>query len=269
MVSSCRPKIIVRWQRRVAGCSTIRSSPSGWRVMGAPGCRSSPGNASGAGGAEPSPSSRRSTRRNRRSRARARGRADMCGLAAVFKRHEVACAAGVVLAMRDEARHRGPDDEGAVFLDRRRAPLARPEAGESGWTVALGHRRLSILDLSAAGHQPMAYGDRYWVIHNGEIYNYVELRAELGRAGHVFRSASDTEVILAAFAEWGTDCFRRLRGMWGLVIVDTARGEAVMSRDRLGIKPLYFWRGNGLLAVASEIKQLLCLPGFRARLDAR
>jgi asparagine synthase (glutamine-hydrolysing) len=193
----------------------------------------------------------------------------MCGLAAVFKHEEVACPVGVVLAMRDEARHRGPDDAGAVFLGRGGAALAHPGADEHRWMAALGHRRLSILDLSAAGHQPMVYGDRYWVIHNGEIYNYLELRAELARADHVFRSASDTEVILAAFAQWGPECFRRFRGMWGLVIVDAIRGEAVLSRDRLGIKPLYTWRREGLLAVASELKQFLRLPGFRARLDAR
>jgi asparagine synthase (glutamine-hydrolysing) len=193
----------------------------------------------------------------------------MCGLAAVFKREDVACPVGVVLAMRDAARHRGPDDEGAVFLGRGHTPLVNPGSEAHGWTAALGHRRLSILDLSAAGHQPMGYDGRYWVIHNGEIYNYVELRAELARVGHAFRSTSDTEVILAAYAEWGTECFRRFRGMWGLVILDAERGRAVLSRDRIGIKPLYLWRRDGLLAVASELKQFLRLPGFRARLDAR
>jgi asparagine synthase (glutamine-hydrolysing) len=193
----------------------------------------------------------------------------MCGLAAVFKREDVACPVGLVLAMRDDVRYRGPDDEGAVFLAHGGKPLACPGTAEEGWTTALGHRRLSILDLSAGGHQPMGYGGRYWVIHNGEIYNYLELRTELTRAGHTFRSTSDTEVILAAFAEWGTGCFRRFRGMWSLVIVDALRGEAVMSRDRMGIKPLYHWRGQGLLGVASELKQFLRLPGFRARLDPR
>src|SRR5687767_6162995 len=124
----------------------------------------------------------------------------MCGLAAVFKREDAGCPFGAVLRMRDEARHRGPDDEGAAFFDRRGRSLTPLPTSEHGWAAGLGHRRLSILDLSASGHQPMAYGGRYWLIHNGEIYNYMELRAELARLGHTFRSTSDTEVVLAAFA---------------------------------------------------------------------
>lgn len=191
----------------------------------------------------------------------------MCGLVSVFKREDAACSVDVVLAMRDAARHRGPDDEGALFFDRRGTPLVDSRSTDTGWAVGLGHRRLSILDLSPLGHQPMGYRGRYWALHNGEVYNYVELRAELVCAGHTFRSASDTEVILAAYAEWGPECFRRFRGMWGLVIVDAERRQAVLSRDRLGIKPLYVWRSGGIVAVVSELKQLLSLPSFRARLD--
>jgi asparagine synthase (glutamine-hydrolysing) len=142
---------------------------------------------------------------------------------------------------------------------------ATPPVAE--WQVGLGHRRLSILDLTATGHQPMPYRSKFWIVYNGEVYNYVEIRAELGQLGHVFRSSSDTEVILAAYAEWGTDCFSRFRGMWGLVIIDYARNEAILSRDRLGIKPLYVWQGAGIIAVASEIKQFRHMPGFTARLD--
>jgi asparagine synthase (glutamine-hydrolysing) len=87
-------------------------------------------------------------------------------------------------------------------------------------SLALGHRRLSILDLSALGHQPMSYQGRYWIVYNGEIYNYVELRTELQKAGHPFRSQCDTEVILAAYAQWGVDCFSRFNGMWALAIYD-------------------------------------------------
>ena len=138
----------------------------------------------------------------------------------------------------------------------------------SAWDVALGHRRLSILDLTQAGQQPMVYCGRFWIVYNGEVYNYLELRAELQRLGHSFRSSSDTEVILAAYAEWGVHCFARLRGMWAIVIFDREKREIVVSRDRLGIKPLYLWKGNGLVALVSEIKQLRHLPGFMPRIDA-
>jgi asparagine synthase (glutamine-hydrolysing) len=168
--------------------------------------------------------------------------------------------------MRDEVTHRGPDDSGLrLFADGQ--PVS--SATTSRWHVGLGHRRLSILDLSPAGAQPMAYGDRFWIIYNGEVYNYIEVRAELERLGHSFRSTSDTEVILAAYAEWGVACFARLRGMWAIVIFDRSRKEVVVSRDRLGIKPLYLWRGSGLLALVSEIKQLRHVPGFTPRIDTQ
>src|SRR5262249_32700702 len=98
-------------------------------------------------------------------------------------------------------------------------------------------------------------------------YNYVELQEELSRVGKSFRSSSDTEVILAAFAEWGPSCFRRFRGMWGLIIFDALRRQIILCRDRLGIKPLYLWKGNGLVVVASEIKQFRHVPGFRSELE--
>jgi asparagine synthase (glutamine-hydrolysing) len=123
---------------------------------------------------------------------------------------------------------------------------------------------LSIIDLSAAAAQPMVYRDRYWLTYNGEVYNYLELRAELEGLGHYFRTQSDSEVILAGFAEWGPRCFEHMRGMWGVVLVDMKKGTAVLSRDRLGIKPLYVWRNASCTAVVSEIKQLLDLPGFQA-----
>src|SRR5262249_8977338 len=103
--------------------------------------------------------------------------------------------------------------------------------------------------------------------YNGEVYNYVELRERLMSVGKSFRSSSDTEVILAAYAEWGTACFQRFRGMWALILFDSLRKEVILCRDRLGIKPLYLWRGNGLLAMGSEIKQFRSIPGFQAQLD--
>lgn len=194
----------------------------------------------------------------------------MCGILVVVKSLGVAMDAGTLARMRDVCTHRGPDDHGLVTLGRSSTRGWAPalEAANSSWEVALAHRRLSIIDLSPMGHQPMVYRDRFWTVFNGEIYNYLELRDELRRLGHEFRSTSDTEVLLAAYAEWGTECFKRFRGMWGLVIFDSARGEIVLSRDRLGIKPLYWWSGNEILAVASEIKQFASFPGFAPRLDA-
>ena len=170
--------------------------------------------------------------------------------------------------MTEAVRHRGPDDSGTTYLALGSAGI--DELGESPdreWRVALGHRRLSILDLSEAGKQPMCYRGRLWLTYNGEIYNYVELRQQLERLGHRFRSHSDTEVVLAAYDEWGPDCFRRFRGMWGLVLIDGKRQTAVLSRDRLGIKPLYLAEADGLLAVASEIKQFLSVPTIPIRPD--
>lgn len=188
-------------------------------------------------------------------------------------------------------RHRGPDDEGFLTVGRNgvtawggadtppaayqaEAPF-RPAARweESNDTVeawlALGHRRLSILDLSPLGHQPMSYGGRYWIVYNGEVYNYLELRAELEAAGDRFLSHSDTEVILAAYARWGSQCLNRFNGMWALAIYDSQTQQLFLARDRFGVKPLYYWQSDGLLAFASEIKAFTVLPGWRARLDAQ
>jgi asparagine synthase (glutamine-hydrolysing) len=164
--------------------------------------------------------------------------------------------------MSDAVAHRGPDGVGLVGLE---GDAVIRSSESTAWQVALAHRRLSIIDLSPAASQPMVYRRRYWLTYNGEVYNYLELRAELQRLGHAFRTQSDSEVVLAAFAEWGPRCFERMRGMWGVVLLDAQNRTAVLCRDRLGIKPLYVWRSNGLLAVVSEIKQLLDVPGFHAR----
>jgi asparagine synthase (glutamine-hydrolysing) len=196
--------------------------------------------------------------------------------------------------MCDIARHRGPDDAGYVFfegealdpeiLSAADTPPAVSRCGaryspsrsidpsaQSGAQLVLGHRRLSIIDLSALGHQPMCSSDgRFWITYNGEIYNHLELRAELEGRGHRFISRSDTEVILAAYAEWGAQCLERLNGMWALAIVDRQRRELFLARDRYGIKPLYYWRSTaGLLAFGSEIKQFTVLPGWKARVNGQ
>ncbi len=161
--------------------------------------------------------------------------------------------------------HRGPDGEGYVLLDARGRvqPLAvsggSAAAGTAGpFAIGLGHRRLAIVDLSQRGHQPMGTEDgRCWVTYNGEIYNHVELRHELRAKGYRFRSASDTEVLLAAYREWGEDCVTRFNGMFAFAIWDGVRGRLVCARDRLGVKPFYYhWDGERFM-FASEIKGLL------------
>lgn len=207
----------------------------------------------------------------------------MCGIAALFAARQTALA-GPIRGMIDSVRHRGPDDEGFVLLRAEEealvlggpatptncyvaalpyAPTGRIEDEAAGHVhAALGHRRLSIVDLSPAGHQPMCSAERrYWITYNGEIYNYVELRTELESLGHTFLSHSDTEVILQAYREWGEGCLQRFNGMFAFILIDRRARTVLIARDRFGVKPLYFWRApSGLLAFASEIKQFCELP---------
>ncbi|EME69341.1 asparagine synthase [Paramagnetospirillum caucaseum] len=166
----------------------------------------------------------------------------MCGIAGIIAKRPVNPQA--VEAMTRKLAHRGPDDQG----------LWRSGDGKA----ALGHRRLSILDTSMAGHQPMARDDLVTVF-NGEIYNFVELRTELAELGETFATQSDTEVILAAYGRWGTDCFARFNGMFALAILDQPRNRLVCARDRFGEKPFLFAARPGLFAFASEYKALLAL----------
>lgn len=193
----------------------------------------------------------------------------MCGIAGILMKAGVPGPRGALHDMQLSMAHRGPDDWGVVHLGSvERSWRELPDA-DPRWQIGLAHRRLSILDLSSAGHQPMRYMDRYWITFNGEVYNYLELRAELEREGYSFRSGTDTEVILAAYACWGTACFARFRGMWALLIFDQQTGLCVLSRDRLGIKPLYIWRGSDTIAFASELKAFRAIPGFTPRMNMR
>ena len=150
--------------------------------------------------------------------------------------------AKLIKKMCDAIKHRGPDDEGAHVDD----------------TVSLGHRRLSILDLSEKGHQPMYSEDGNLVlVYNGEIYNFLEIKEELISKGHHFRSRTDTEVILHCYQEYGTDCVRHFNGMWAFCIYDKTKETLFLSRDRFGIKPLYYHYDNSRFFFASEIKALL------------
>src|SRR5262249_49155376 len=139
--------------------------------------------------------------------------------------------------------HRGPDDSGIELF-------------ESGH-IALGHTRLSIIDLSELGHQPMTDPtSRFWITYNGEVYNYCDVRDELSRKGHQFRSHSDTEVILLAYKQWGANCLEKLNGMFAFAIWDKQARQLFAARDRLGIKPLYYWHDPLHLVFASETKAL-------------
>jgi asparagine synthase (glutamine-hydrolysing) len=167
----------------------------------------------------------------------------MCGIAGIVSKHNRPIDNGLIERVTDLVAHRGPDGIGYYF----------------GNNFAFGHRRLSILDLSDHGQQPMVYNERYWIVFNGAIYNYLELRAELEKKGHSFRSATDTEVILAAYAEWGSACCARFNGMWAFAIYDAQDEKIFFSRDRFGIKPLYYIENGEHFAFGSEIKQLLAL----------
>lgn len=182
----------------------------------------------------------------------------MCGIAAIAAPAESDLSA--IGAICDAQAHRGPDGVGyavasAGGVRRFRAP---PLAAEAVGRVALGHRRLSVIDPVPRSNQPMTDASgRLWLSYNGEIYNYRELRAELAALGARFRTRSDTEVLLAAWALWGEACFARLDGIWGLALLDLGRRLLVLARDRFGVKPLHFAREDGRLLVASEIKGVL------------
>ena len=176
----------------------------------------------------------------------------MCGIAGQFNflRREPVERETIVRMARSIA-HRGPDDEG-YFI--------------SG-PVGLGFRRLSIIDL-AGGHQPMSDGEEtVWVIFNGEIYNYRELRAELQGKGHQFRTNSDTEVIIHGYKEWDTDVFNRLNGMFGVAIWDVPNERLVLARDAMGIKLIYYRIDNGRLTFGSEIRPILTADGCKPDVD--
>ncbi len=170
----------------------------------------------------------------------------MCGIAAIFAYHPDAPGIdrGELTAIRDHMAARGPDGSGEWFSPDHR--------------VALGHRRLSIIDLSAAGAQPMSGADgRYVIVFNGEIYNHRELRRELEALGRVFQSQCDTEVILEGYAVWGAEVVGRLRGMFAFAIWDTLKHELFAARDPFGIKPLYLADDGKTLRLASQVKALL------------
>ena len=156
----------------------------------------------------------------------------------------------------DSIKHRGPDDGDVAFFESNDA------------NIGLGHRRLAILDLSPLGHQPMYSDDKSIVIiFNGEIYNFKEIRTELEKKGHHFLSNSDTEVIIKAYQQYGTDCISSFIGMFSIVIYDTNLQKIFFIRDRTGVKPLYYYFADGCLLFASEIKVFHQYTNFKKEIN--
>jgi len=176
----------------------------------------------------------------------------MCGIVVVFNLNGEPVSPVLLRTMTDSIKHRGPDSEG-FYVDS---------------FIGLGHRRLSILDLSRAGHQPMVTEDKQFAItYNGEIYNFQELRVELENLGHPFTSRTDTEVILRSYVQWGADCVHKFNGMFALAIWDKTRQELFLARDRYGIKPLYYTFVDSTLIIASEQKAILQHPSVKREID--
>lgn len=176
----------------------------------------------------------------------------MCGICGFFSKNRV--TKEELSQMNDTMYHRGPDDAGVEIYPARH-----------GYTVGFAQRRLAIFDLSPLGHQPMHSADgRVSIVYNGEIYNFRELKEEL--SDYPFRSACDTEVILAAYLKWGISCVERLNGMFAMAVFDRQSEEIFLVRDRMGKKPLYYWMKDGNLVFASELKPIFKYPGFRAEI---
>ena len=171
----------------------------------------------------------------------------MCGIAGILNVDGSACDASSVHFITEALTHRGPDGCG-FHID---------------GPVGLGHRRLRILDLTESATQPLSFSNRrYWITYNGEVYNFLELRRELEDLGQCFRSQSDTEVVVAAYDQWGADCVLKFNGMWAFAIWDSHRRELFLSRDRFGVKPLHYLCEPRRFVFASELKSFLYLPNF-------
>lgn len=217
----------------------------------------------------------------------------MCGISLIYA-WDSRSPLAQISEMGRLIRHRGPDDEGYAFFrinehkgslilggedtpqavyrsSSRYAPKGQfsREFNVSAFQLAMGHRRLSILDLSEQGHQPMCdLSERFWLTYNGEIYNYQEIKVQLENLGHTFRTHTDTEVVLLSYKEWGANCLHRFNGMFGFALYDALKKELFVARDRFAEKPVYFWVSPcGFLAVGSEIKQFSCLHGWKAVLN--
>jgi asparagine synthase (glutamine-hydrolysing) len=199
----------------------------------------------------------------------------VCGIAGIFSPAGKPVDTRLLVRMTTAIRHRGPDDEGYILSNTHLSTvqpfrgsdtipeISNPDINfpfsfDNAPNLGLGWRRLSIIDLTPTGHQPMTNAERsLWIVFNGEIYNYVELRRELQAKGFAFRTQSDTEVILHSYSAWGTDCVNHLNGMWGFALYDVKEKRLFCARDRFGIKPFYYWWNGTMFHFASEIKALL------------
>ena len=199
----------------------------------------------------------------------------MCGITGIVKisPNHIPFNGGVITNMTNSLKHRGPNDKGAVCFSGSEISLfdhKAPNFKDRKFEMSFGHRRLSILDLSSDGKQPMAdQTESVWLTFNGEIYNFIELRTELKSKGYIFKTSTDTEVIIYSYLEWGLGCFSRFNGMWALAIYDKRTGDVVLSRDRTGKKPLYYSKFKGNLIFTSEIKAFKHIPEFQLRPNKR
>jgi asparagine synthase (glutamine-hydrolysing) len=177
----------------------------------------------------------------------------MCGISgkAYFDKKEVSLQN--LRLMTSKLAHRGPDDTGYYISEDRQ--------------LGFGHNRLSIIDLSKKGHQPMIYNNRYVITFNGEIYNFLEQKEKLLKEGYVFKSNSDTEVILALYSKYGKACLNYLRGMFAFAIYDTKEKTLFLARDRIGKKPLKYFLTDNVLIFASELKAILTQPEVKKLID--
>ena len=201
----------------------------------------------------------------------------MCGITGIFNFNNEPVSISMLKKMTDALRHRGPDDEGYTLIHSKNGFCKQLIGNDSAdefkdvfenitnqnnltdkFDLVFGHRRLSIIDLSSSGHQPMSNEDEtLWLAYNGEVYNYVELKDELAELGHTFKSSTDTEVIIHAYEEWGHECLNKFNGMWAFAIWDQNKNQLFCARDRFGIKPFYYYKDKEQFFFASEIKALL------------
>lgn len=213
----------------------------------------------------------------------------MCGIAGiVLKKQNSVNLKDVVFAMSQSIKHRGPDGEGILLAGENSTPCSTKDTpvfktSESNYLpqknisevqgdfyLALAHRRLSIIDLSDTGHQPMTLSDgKWWITYNGEIYNYLELKKELESEGADFISTSDTEVVLQAYKIWGVDCLEKFNGMWAFCIYDVEKQELFCARDRFGVKPFYYVDNDKVFAFASEQKAFVKSGLIKAEMNEK
>ena len=206
---------------------------------------------------------------------------EMCGITGIFS-FKGKIENDWIKGMTDTLIHRGPDDEGYLAINTETKEIGHlmgPDSKVAGQRVEtfnkftnlfLGHRRLSIIDISPSGHQPMSNRDKtIWIVYNGEIYNYLELREELKTLGYEFKTNTDTEVLLAAYEQWQDECLSRFNGMWSFVIYDTRENVLFGARDRFGVKPFYYYADRNYFAFASEIKALINLAVVKREINPK